>query len=114
MKCCDMNAGMLRTPVTFYSKALTTDGAGGYTSADSAISGAPTFCHFKSLSGYERMMAARLDAQTKARIVVRYHAGINENDTAEIGGEKYQIRYINNLEMRNMWLEIDLEGGVAL
>lgn len=39
---------------------------------------------------------------------------LTERDRAVIGGRAYNIRFINNLELRNRWLEIDLAGGVAL
>lgn len=114
MKCCDMNAGMLRTACQFQRVTRTTDGAGGWTVTWAAIAGAPTRCHFVALSGSERWQSLRVEATTTNRITVHYLAGLTEDDRVEIGGRMYNIRFINNLEMRNQWLVIDIDGGVAV
>lgn len=113
MKCCDMNSGLLRTPVTFQRRTRSSDGAGGATETWSAISGSGTKAHYKALSGYERFIAGRVESSTSARLVVRYFAGLREGDRVLINSEAHNISFINNLELRNRWLEIDIEGGVA-
>ena len=55
----------------------------------------------------------RAEATTRNRIVTRYFAGLTEVDRVVIGGRRYEITFINNIEMRNRWVEIDLSGGVA-
>ena len=113
VKCCDYNAGMLRTPCQFQRKAKVSDGAGGWSEPWANLSGAATRCSFKALSGGERFQAQRAEATTRNRIVVRYFAGLLETDRVMIGGRRYDITFINNVELRNRWLEIDLSGGVA-
>ena len=115
MKCCkDMNAGMLREAVEFQRAAKVSDGAGGYTEAWAAISGASTRAFVKAISGSERMFSERIEATTKWRITVRYFAGLLESDRVVIRDREYNIRFINNLELRDRWLTIDLDGGVAV
>lgn len=104
---------MLRTSVSFERKTRTSDGAGGYTEAWATISGAPTKCAFKALSGGERWASQRVEATTSARLTVRYSSAIQENDRAVIDGRAYNIRFLNNVEMRDKWLVIDVSGGVA-
>jgi SPP1 family predicted phage head-tail adaptor len=113
MKCCDINAGMLRTAVTFQRKTRVANGSGGFTDTWATLSGAATRAHVKALSGYERLQSDRLNAETKERLYCRYFAGLTPADRVQIDGRLYQIRFINNLERRNRWLEMDLEGGVA-
>lgn len=113
MKCCDISAGMLRTGVEFQRSTRTSDGAGGAITTWTAISGAPTRAFFKGLSGTERLMAQRLDAQTTARIMVRYIAGITPNDRVLVEGDVFNIRYVDDIERRKRWLSIDIAGGVA-
>jgi len=113
MKCCDMNAGMLRTPVTFQRRTRVADGAGGATETWATISGAAARAYYKALSGYERFLSNRVEARTSARIVVRYFSGLREGDRVLIDSEAHNITFINNLERRNRWLEIDIEGGEA-
>jgi SPP1 family predicted phage head-tail adaptor len=113
MKCCDMNAGMLREPITIERAARTSDGAGGFTVAWAAISGAPDRAHVKALSGSERYAADRTEATTRWRITFRYFDGLLESDRVIIRTRAYNIRFINNLELRDKWLTLDLDGGVA-
>ena len=114
MKCCDMNAGMLREPVEFQRAAKVSDDAGGYTEAWAAISGAADRAHVKAISGAERVYSERVEASTKWRITVRYFAGLLESDRVVIRDREYNIRFINNLELADRWLMIDLDGGVAI
>ena len=113
MKCCDIHAGMLRTPCQFQRKTRISDEAGGWYEDWSNLAGAATQCHFKALSGGERFQAQRAEATTRNRIVCRYFAGLTEADRVVIGGRRYDITFINNIELRNRWFEIDLSGGVA-
>lgn len=56
MKCCDINSGMLREPVTFQRQTRTTDGAGGQTQTWATISGSPSRAYVTSASGSERYL----------------------------------------------------------
>jgi SPP1 family predicted phage head-tail adaptor len=109
-----MNAGMLREPITFQRATKVSDGAGGYTEAWAAISGAPTQAHVKALSGGERYASERIEAGTKWRITVRYFSGLLESDRVVIRTRSHNIRFINNLELQDRWLVIDLDGGAAV
>ena len=113
MKCCDYNAGMLRTVCQFQRKGRVSDGSGGWAEVWGNLPGAATRCHFKALSGGERFQAQRAEATTRNRIVVRYFADLTDADRVVIAGRRYDITFINNVELRNRWLEIDLSGGVA-
>lgn len=114
MTCCKYSAGMLREPVTFQRKTRTADGAGGFTEAWATISGAPTRCMVKPMSGGERYASQRVEATATHRIVTRYHAGLTETDRAVIRGREYQIRFVNNLDFDDRWLEISAQVGVAV
>mgnify|MGYP006433569677 CR=1 FL=1 len=111
MKCCDMKAGDLREPVEI-QKQVKVDIGGGATSItwQKRLS---TKGKMVPISGRERIHADRLDAVTKNRLIIRYTPEVVEADRAVIRGRAYQIRYINNLEFKNRWLEIDLDGGEA-
>ena len=113
VKCCQYNAGQLRTPCQFQRKTRVSDGAGGWSEAWSNISGAATRCSFKALSGGERFQAQRAEAATRNRIVTRYFAGLVESDRVVIAGRRYNIVFINNVELRNRWIVIEIDGGVA-
>lgn len=111
MKCCDMTAGMLRTPVTFQRRTRVSDGAGGATETWAAISGASNRAHVKSLSGHERYASDRVEARAQLRVVVRYFSGLRERDRVLIDGKAHNIAFIDNIEFRNRWLALDVEGG---
>ena len=113
-KCCgDYNAGMLREPVTFQRAAKASDGAGGYTETWGAIAGAPTLAHAKYLSGNERWASQRVEATAKIRIAVRWFDGLLASDAVVIRSRRCNIRFINNVEFADKWLEIELGEGVA-
>ena len=112
MKCCDMTPGMLRTPFEL-RRQLKSDIGGGATALTYQRYAAGR-CKFVPLSGGERLYAERIDATTRNRAVIRYRADIADSDQFVAAGRVYNIRFINNLEMRNRWLELDLDGGVPV
>jgi len=113
MKCCDVNSGMLREPVTFQRMTRTSDSAGGQTQSWAAISGAPSRAYVKPMSGSERFSHDRVEATIRLKLVTRYNAGLLESDRVVIRNKAHNIRFINNMEFRNQWLEILVDGGVA-
>jgi SPP1 family predicted phage head-tail adaptor len=113
MKCCDLNAGMLRTVVQFQRKVRVPDGSGGASETWQNIAGAPTRAHIKSLSGSERFASARIEATATHRVTVRYFAGLTEADRIVFGGRAANIRFQDNLEQRNRWLVLDVQTGVV-
>lgn len=111
MKCCDMTPGMLRTPVAVQTLTRTADGAGGFTQ-----SWATTFtaqAHVTQTSGGERVEHDRLNAIESLRVVIRYRSGITPENRLSIDGVLYNIRRVNDVEMRKRWLEITAEGGAT-
>ena len=52
--------------------------------------------------------------QVKLLVVVRYTSALREADSVLIRGLRHNIRYIKNVDFDNKWLEIDVEGGVAV
>lgn len=113
MKCCDVNSGMLREPVTFQRQTRISDGAGGQTQTWAAISGTPSRAFVTNTSGSERFASDRVEATVRLKLVTRYNASLKENDRVLIRNRAHNIRFINNLEFRNQWLEILVDGGVA-
>lgn len=108
-----MHAGMLREPVTFERRTLTGDGAGGQTEAWAAISGVPTRAHVRPVSGSERYASDRTEAIVRLRLVTRYTAALREGDRVKIRDRVHNIRFLDNVEFRDKWLQIDVDGGVA-
>jgi SPP1 family predicted phage head-tail adaptor len=113
MKCCDMNAGKLREPVTFQRRTLTSDGAGGQTESWAAIAGVPTRAHVRPVSGSERYTSDRTEAIVRLRLVIRYTNAIREGDRVTIRDKVHNIRFLDNIEFKDKWLQIDVDGGVA-
>jgi len=111
MKCCEYSPGLLREPVVFQRQAKVSIG-GGATQV-TYVDEFTVRAYMKPMSGYERMMAERLDAQTRNRLVIRFLPGLTESHRAVIRGKAYNIRAIMNPDFRNRWMEVDLDGGVA-
>lgn len=113
MKCCDIHAGMLRTPVRFERLVRVSDGAGGAGEEWQALPGAPTRAHVKAMSGGERWASARVEATANLRVTVRYFAGLTEADAVVIDGRRCNIRFIDDVEQRRRWLVLDVQRGVV-
>lgn len=109
-----MNSGKLKEPVTFQRKTLTSDGAGGMTQSWATVSGAPTRAHVMPVSGSERYASDRVEATVRLRLVVRYTSALRESDRVQIRNRLHNIRFIDNVEFANKWLQIDVDGGVAV
>jgi SPP1 family predicted phage head-tail adaptor len=105
---------MLREPITVERMTRTPDGAGGFTEAWAAVSGAPTRAMVKAMSGGERWASDRVEATSTHRIVTRYVDGLLESDRIIIRSRSYNIRFINNVDFDDKFLEITAEAGVAV
>ena len=114
IKCCDVNSGKLKEPITFQRKTLTSDGAGGMTQSWATVSGAPTRAYVVPVSGSERYASDRVEAVVRLRLVVRYTNTLRETDRVLIRNRLHNIRFIDNLEFANKWLQVDVDGGVAV
>ena len=111
MKCCDLHAGSLREPITIQRKVSVSDGMGGQ--AISWIDLATVRAHVKPLSGREALQAMQLQASITHRVYIRYRADLLPSDRLVMRGQPLQIRAILNMEMRNQWLEVSADSGVA-
>ena len=114
IKCCDVYSGKLKEPITFQRKTLTSDGAGGMTQSWATVSGAPTRAYVVPVSGSERYASDRVEAVVRLRLVVRYTNTLRETDRVLIRNRLHNIRFIDNLEFANKWLQVDVDGGVAV
>jgi len=113
IKCCDMHSGKLKEPVTFQRRTLTSDGAGGQTESWATISGVPTRAYVVPASGSERFKSDRTEAIVRLRLVVRYTSALRESDRVQIRDRIHNIRFLDNMEFADKWLQIDVDGGVA-
>lgn len=113
LRCCDMNAGKLREPVTFERRSLTADGAGGQTETWASVSGAPSRAFVTNVGGAERYASDRVEATVRVRLVTRYTSILRESDRVKIRDRVHNIRFIDNIEFADKWLQIDVDGGVA-
>lgn len=113
LKCCDINTGMLKEPVTFQRRTLVADGAGGQTETWAAIPATPSRAHVRPVGGSERWASDRTEAIVRLRLVTRYNAALREGDRVLIRGKAHNIRFLDNVEFRDKWLQIDVDGGVA-
>lgn len=111
MNCCDITAGSLREPLTIQRKVAVSDGMGGQ--AIQWIDLATVRGDVRPLSGRESVQAMQLQASLTHRIYIRYRADLTPADRLVMRGQHLQIRAIVNVEMRNRWLELACDSGVA-
>jgi SPP1 family predicted phage head-tail adaptor len=66
------------------------------------------------VSGSERYASDRVEATIRLRLVVRYTTALRESDRVQIRNKLHNIRFIDNIEFANKWLQVDIDGGVAV
>jgi len=111
VNCCDITAGSLREQLTIQRKVAVSDGMGGQ--AIQWIDLATVRGDVRPLSGRESVQAMQLQASLTHRIYIRYRADMTPADRLVMRGQPLQIRAIVNVEMRNRWLELACDQGVA-
>lgn len=111
MNCCDLTAGMLRTPIEIQEYKDTDDGLGGRTKQWCTVLSPRT--HWKHASMYERLQAMQLNAGVMHRVYMRYSAVPTAKHRIWYKGQAYQIRGVVDIEERRRWLELSVEEGVA-
>jgi SPP1 family predicted phage head-tail adaptor len=111
--CSKYSARMMRHRVTFERQVRTSDGAGGYTDTWQSIGGAPRWAMMQPVKSREVHDHARQEARPRNLCVTRYNDSLTEADRVIFRSKAYNVRDIRNVEFRDLWLEIDLDGGVA-
>jgi SPP1 family predicted phage head-tail adaptor len=111
VKCCEITAGMLREPIALQREVSEDDDFGGQVKEFQTF--ANTKAYVKPLSGREAVFGMQLEGRLTHRIYMRYRADLHPKDRIVIRGEPVQVRSVINLELRNKWLEVLCEEGVA-
>jgi SPP1 family predicted phage head-tail adaptor len=102
---------MLWQAVTIERQTNTSDGAGGYTKSWSTF--ATQTAGIVALSGSERWASDRIEAMTRYRMVLPYIDGLKASDRVAIVGKAYAITFIDDVELRGKWMQLDLTEGAA-
>lgn len=110
MKCCELYAGILRTPVEVQEYSAIPDGMGGYTETWATVMTVKT--HWKHASMYEVLQAMKLNAGVLHRVYMRFSKVPTAKHRIKYKGQLYQIRGVVNIEERSQWLELSVEEGV--
>jgi SPP1 family predicted phage head-tail adaptor len=115
MKCCDINAGMLRTRVFIEKKTRVDDGMGGATETWAENPKGGVWAAVQNLAGTERWEASRMHPGNLIRLTLRFRgdsAGApywtSVDHRVKIRGRIYGILAIMDVEMMQQWLKMDL------
>ena len=71
------------------------------------------FCAIKQKSGSEKFAQDTIRTVKMKSFITRYGVDIVESDRLLFNGQYYNIKTINNVAERDIWLEIDAEQGVV-
>lgn len=111
------NAGELRTAIYFKRIERTTDDEGFPTEQETNVFGEDKYvlCKWVNAHGSEVFGAMQLELREPATLTVRYSPLINEKLLIYKGTdpEPYEVISIDNVEERNVWLEIKVQRKVA-
>lgn len=103
---------MAWTTATFSRKTRTSDGAGGYTEAETTLATATV--GIAAMSGSERYASARIEATSAWQLWVKGIAPLTESDTVTVNGRTYAVTFVNDVELRGVWQVLSLGLGVAV
>lgn len=104
---------MLRHAITIERKTQARKATGGLTDSWATLAGAPTRAGVVPVSGREFFSFNRVEARYSIKAVVRHFDGLTEDDRVVFDGDNYNITYIENVEHRDRWLVLYLDGGKA-
>ena len=110
MKCCELTAGELRTPIVIQEYTESPDGMGGVTKQWTDVLAVKSM--WKHASMYERLQAMKLNAGVMHRVYIRYSSVPTAKHRIFYKGKAYQIRGVVDIEERGRWLELAVEEGV--
>ena len=111
MKCCDIYAGKLRSPIIIERETDTPNDSGGQDIVWTTHKKLKAF--IKPKSGTERVRGMKLESPLTHSIYIRYTADILPVDRVVYKGRYMQIRAVINIEEADRWLELACEEGVA-
>ena len=109
-----MGIGQFNNRVTFESRTVADDGAGG--GSVSWTTALVVWGYLAPERGRETLAAGRLQSATMGVLRIRSSAAallIDPSYRVTIDGAAYQIRTITNPDQRNRFLEMVVEKGVA-
>lgn len=100
-------ASSLRKRITIQSRALTSDGGGGYTEVWSNT--ATVFAQVRPVKADERLFAFKLQSKISHRITIRYRVGITADMRVKMGTRYFSIISVINPDEANQKLELMCE-----
>lgn len=103
--------GELDQRITIQRETLDDDGMGGQTVALSTV--ATVWAKVIARAGRERTQAGRLDAENSYTFVIRLRRDVRESDRILWDGAQHNIRSVVRQGVREMYLELEAERGVA-
>jgi SPP1 family predicted phage head-tail adaptor len=99
-----------RDIVTIERNTESADGFGGY--ASSWATQATIYGKIETSSGTEGVIAGRTEPSETVVITCHYRSDLLESDRVDIGGDKFNITRIENIDRRSRFLRIYAETGV--
>ena len=108
------NPGELRTKVYFMRQSRTRDEEGFPTETEVNVfgDGVPCMCKWVNAHGYEVFQTMQLEIREPATITTRYSSKLLDPTlTIYKAGDTrpYEVISIDNVEERNVWLEINVQ-----
>lgn len=106
-----MDAGQLDQRVTIQSFTQAGDGGGGGPKTWTTI--ATVWAHVRPLSGRERLQADQLESPANYRVTIRRRTDITAAKRILWQGKAMNIRFDGRNNVRDLYMTLDCEAGVA-
>ena len=105
------NIGHLRHQIELQKPTNTRDAGGGITESFTTL--ANLFAKIENKRGTESLRQGQVKEQTTHVFTIRYRKDIGTNYRILYDDDFYNIRYINNIDHRDRYLEVECELGVT-
>lgn len=102
-----INPGELRTLVTLESRSVSTE-TGGFRS-QSWTEEARVYGRWTNIHGGEVWTAEAVQARKPATLLLRYRSDVDLTWAVSLGGVRYQIVSIDNIQQRGEYMELALQ-----
>lgn len=108
------NAGELRTPVRFLRPSEEVNDNGFPVAVEPDVMNGPVMCKWVNAHGSEALTAYQMRLREPATLTTRYSPQLDDATLIVERGEKqYEVISVDNVEQRNIWLEIKVQRKEA-
>jgi SPP1 family predicted phage head-tail adaptor len=102
-----INPGEMRTPITFESRTVSIETGGFQVPGWATI--AEVWARWTNVHGSEVWAAASMQARQPATVLARYREDVDLTCAVSMGGNRYEILSIDDIQQRGEYMELKVQ-----